>query len=207
MTVRRFKPAKVSGSGLDPYGGYYEFIKKDQDSDLVSYLKPLPTLSTRNSPDLRSTLHSISPDLKRTDDSPLSGLAKCAQSSRINQSFSTVRRSPVDKGWAPNKASFTYCNTPSTIYDPISFISRPRPTVSETRTFDARKSKGLGEFIDISRKNYPNFSSTYAEKLQSNPRVHFKKAAIFASLYGASTRERPSENSLERTVRNRSLNA
>mmetsp|Transcript_9543 Transcript_9543/g.18580 ORF Transcript_9543/g.18580 Transcript_9543/m.18580 type:complete len:221 (+) Transcript_9543:4938-5600(+) len=194
LAVKRFKPSKVAGTGNDPNGAYTEFIRRDPitNIDIHRDMRPVPPLPPRDGPALGCTKifrRSTSPERPKVDYKLTTDHISFASPASPNQSFTVARRDLTEAGWAPKRTNFTYCNKESTNYDPISFIPRSHPSTSQAAKIDARRTKGIAEYVDLMHQYNSNFTPSYASKLDANPRVYYRKTGIFTHMYDASARQ------------------
>lgn len=193
VAVNRFKPAKVSGTGIDPMGAFSEAIKKDlrTNIDVHRDLRPIVPLKVRDGPAIGCTKirRSATPDRPKVEYTLSTDHISYVAPASPNQSFTVSRRDFTDDGWAPKRTNFTYSNTQSTNYDPISFIPRNLPTSFQSYKVDARRTKGIAEYVDLMRSQNPNYNQSYAERITANPRAYYKKTGIFTHMYDASARQ------------------
>jgi hypothetical protein len=159
--------------------------------DVHRDLRIVPKLTPRDGPAIGCTKirRSASPARPRVDYTISTDHISPVAPGGFNRSFEVPRKELRDKGWVPKEARFTYSNTQSTAYDPITFASNSNPTAFQSYKVDARRTKGIAEYADLMRDQHPNFSAEFAAQLESNPKVYHRRTGIFTHMYDASARQ------------------
>ena len=195
--VARFPSARVSGSGVDPLGSYFEFLKKDvtrnidihrdtvKRQDDLEARKNCPaagtTTATRGFPVARS----VTP----TERQPLATDHISFRPPQIRESRAKTETPGFSKaveskeGWSPQVQKSTASNRLSTPYNPITF--EPLAYAPPNRVMDAKRQKGVTEFSDLQNPYGDRPTQVYRQALSQDPAVFRRKTGIFSHMYDA----------------------
>lgn len=195
-TVARFPAAKVSGSGVDPLGSYWEFLKKDvsrnidihrdtvKRQDDLEARKNCPavgtTTVTRGLPVTRSVTPPPSQPIPTDHISFRHTEIKPKRAQTARQTFTKSVESK--EGWAPHTQQSTVSNRLSTPYNPITFEPLP---YAPAKQVTAKRHKGITEFADLLHPFADRPNQVYRQALEQNPTQFRRKTGVFSHMYDA----------------------
>lgn len=195
--VARFPPRRVSGSGVDPMGSYWEFMKKDVTRNIDIHRDTVKrqddlearkacsavgtTTATRGLPVARSVTPTERQPLA-TDH--ISFRPVQIRRDRVQSTTPGFSKAVESKeGWSPLVQKSTASNRLSTPYNPITF--EPITYAQSTHVVDAKRQKGVTEFSDLQNPYADRPNQVYRQALTQDPSVFRRKTGIFSHMYDA----------------------
>lgn len=197
-TATRIGGIKHYGTGVDPMGGFIEFIKKDVVQNIDVH---------------RDTVRRVDDFESRRNKIPVGCTKKISVSKPTNPpvsyeigtdhisfqapTFTSQGPPPVPRytksntskeGWVAPRANFTTSNCQSTNYNIINFQENPNAVLRKATNIQAGRAKGITQFADLNRPYNPNFNAEYSNVISEEPRVFYRKTGIFSHMYDAAAR-------------------
>jgi hypothetical protein len=197
-TANRFGGIKQHGTGVDPMGGFVEFVKKDviqnidvhrdtvkRVDDLESRKDKIPIGCTKKLATSKSTNPPVKYEIP-TDH--ISFQPPTMTSFNPPPPVTYTKSTTTKEGWVAPRAKFTTSNCQSTNYNIINFEENPQAVIRKATNLNAGRSKGITQFADLNRPYNPNFNSEYSHVLSQDGRVFYRKTGIFSHMYDAAAR-------------------
>lgn len=197
-TANRFGGIKQFGTGVDPNGGFIEFLKKDvvqnidihrdtvkRVDDLESRKQVIPVGCTKKilteKPEKPPMAYEIPTD-HISFQVPTHTLQGAPSAPMYTKSTTSK------EGWVAPRSRFTLSNCQSTAYNIINCADNPNAVLRKTTNIQAGRNKGITQFADLNRPFNPNFNEDYTKALSAEPRVFYRKTGIFSHMYDAAAR-------------------
>ena len=197
-TANRFGGIKEFGTGVDPNGGFIEFLKKDvvqnidvhrdtvkRIEDLESRRDKIPVGCTKKLGGAKSDIPAVGYEIA-TDHISFQAPTYTSQGPPPMPRY--TKSNTTKEGWVAPRAKFTTSNCQSTGYNIINFNENPHAVIRKTTNIQAGRSKGITQFADLNRPYNPNFNNEYAQVVQEDPIVFYRKTGIFSHMYDAAAR-------------------
>lgn len=197
-SASRFGNVKHYNTGLDPSGGFIEFIKKDviQNIDLhrdtVKRVDNLESIKDRIPVGCTKKMH-----IPRQVTAPISYQITTDHISFQAPTYTSQGPPPVPKytkssvskqGWVAPRAQYSMSNCTSTGYNIINCQDNPYAVIREPTGIRAGRSKGITNFSDLNRPYNPNFNKEFARVYSEDPKAFNRKTGIFSHMYDAAAR-------------------
>lgn len=197
-TANRFGGIKQFGTGVDPNGGYIEFLKKDVVKNIDIHrdtVKRVDDLESRKEVIPVGCTKKIVKDKSDRPPAPYEIPTDHISFQVPTHTLQGAPSAPVytksttsKEGWVAPRSRFTLSNCQSTGYNIINCTENPNAVLRKTTNIQAGRSKGITQFADLNRPFNPNFNEDYSKALSSEPRVFYRKTGIFSHMYDAAAR-------------------
>ena len=197
-TATRFGGIKQYGTGVDPMGGFVEFMKKDvvqnidvhrdtvkRVDDLESRRDKIPVGCTKKIGTVKSPNPAVSYEIP-TDHISFQAPTFTSQGPPPMPRY--TKSNTTKEGWVAPRSNFSTSNCQSTNYNIINFQDNPNAVIRKATNIHAGRSKGITQFADLNRPYNPNFNQEYAKVVTEEPRVFYRKTGIFSHMYDAAAR-------------------
>jgi hypothetical protein len=197
-TATRFRGIKEYGTGVDPDGGFIEFLKKDVirnidvHRDTVQRVEDLEALKNRIpvgcTKVIREQRKPSAPAPYRITTDHISFQPPAFTSQGPPPIPQYTKANTTKEGWVAPRSQFTLSNCHSTGYNIVNFQENPHAVIRKATNLHAGRAKGITQFSDLNRPYNPNFNQEFARVLSEDPKTFYRRTGIFSHMYDAAAR-------------------